>query len=70
MDVAEETSAATDWVVETSSHMQWNTTHCRWDSPMQSDEAVEMFPGLAGSHPAMTHVMERDVLSHEVSVHM
>ena len=59
---------ATNRVVKTSGHMWWNTTHCRWDSPTQSDEAVEMFPGLAGSHPVTTHVMERDALSQETPV--
>ena len=29
----------------------------------QSDEAVEMIPGLADSHPATTHVVKRDALS-------
>ena len=25
-----------------SSHMQWNTTHCRWDSPTQSSDCGDV----------------------------
>ena len=28
---------------------------------------VDVFPGLAGSHPATTHVVERDVLSQQTT---
>ena len=59
----------TNWVVETSSRRQWNTTHCCWDFSTQLGgcEDVEMFPGLAGDHPATTCVVERDALSQETT---
>ena len=31
----EETSATTNWVVETSSHRWWNATCCHWEFSMQ-----------------------------------
>ena len=30
------------WVVETSSHMWWNTICCHWDPPMQSSDCGDV----------------------------
>ena len=32
----------TNWVVETSGHKWWNTTHCRWDSPIRSSDCGDV----------------------------
>ena len=45
-------------VVEMSSHMQWNTTHCRWDPLMQSSDCGDV-PRI-GRRPSIqaTHVAD------------
>ena len=71
-DDATDVVARTPHAVETSGHMWWNATgggtrRIVVGTLLCSQEAVEMFPGLAGDHPATTHVVEGGVLSQETT---